>query len=56
MSNISNQEEKQGCEKKEQVCDCPCHEEFPTEDELEDYRYKKWLARMEQREEQGNYN
>ena len=57
---MSNQEEKkeqkQEQEKKEQECDCPCHEEFPTEDELEDYRYKKWLARTEQREEERYYN
>ena len=60
---MSKQEEKkkQGQEqeqekKKEQQCDCPCHEEFPTEDELEEYRYKKWLARTEQREEERYYN
>jgi hypothetical protein len=55
---MSKQEEKKEQEqeqkKKEEECDCSCHEEFPTEDELEDYRYKKWLARTEQREE-GHY-
>lgn len=60
---MSNQEKKKEQKqeqeqekKKEQQCDCPCHEEFPTEDELEEYRYKKWLARTEQREEQRHYN
>ena len=58
---MSKQEEKKEQKqeqekKKEQQCDCPCHEEFPTEDELEEYRYKKWLARTEQREEERYYN
>jgi hypothetical protein len=46
MSNMSKQEE-------EEIYDYDYDDEFPTEDELEEYRYYKWLARMEQREEKG---
>jgi len=42
ISNMSKQEEKY---------DYDYDDEFPTDDELEEYRYQKWLARTEQREE-----
>jgi len=44
ISNMSKQEE-------EEIYDYDYDDEFPTEDELEEYRYYKWLARTEQREE-----
>jgi hypothetical protein len=44
ISNMSKQEE-------EEICNRDWDDEFPTEDELEEYRYQKWLARTEQREE-----
>jgi hypothetical protein len=63
ISNMSKQEEKQEQEQKQekkqkekQICDCDYDDEFQTEDELEEYRYQKWLARTEQREEkEGRY-
>ena len=36
-------------------CHCSHDEEFSTEDELEEYRYKKWLDKTEQEEEQRGY-
>jgi hypothetical protein len=49
ISNMSKQEE-------EEICNCDWDDEFPTDDELEEYRYQKWLARTEQREEkEGRY-
>jgi hypothetical protein len=44
ISNMSKQEE-------EEICNCDWDDEFLTDDELEEYRYQKWLARTEQREE-----
>lgn len=40
-------------EEEQEIYHCDYDDEFPTEDELEEYRYQKWLARMEQREEKG---